>query len=125
MAVHRGDPIAVIHAGKRAIRIVAPADGVIEKVNRKLRRNPSLVKEEPYRGGWLFRIAPDDEGWKALPTGLRADTFLLSERRRLARFVEEELGLAAADGGELVAPAPALLGEEGWRRVVAAFLHAA
>jgi glycine cleavage system H lipoate-binding protein len=125
MAVHRGDPIAVIHAGKRAIRIVAPADGVIEKVNRKLRRNPSLVKEEPYRGGWLFRIAPDDDAWRVLPAGLRADTFLLSERRRLARFVEEELGLAAADGGELVAPAPALLGEEGWRRVVAAFLFAA
>jgi hypothetical protein len=39
--------------------------------------------------------------------------------------VEDELGLAAADGGELVAPAPALLGEHGWRRVVASFLDAA
>ncbi len=125
MAVHRGDPIAVIHAGKRAVRIVAPADGVVERVNRRLRRNPSLVKDEPYRGGWLFAIAPDDDAWKKLPGGLHADTFILSERRRLARFVEEELGLAAADGGELVAPAPALLGEEGWRKVVAAFLHAA
>ncbi len=125
MVVHRGDPIAVIHAGKRAVRIAAPADGVVERVNGKLRRNPALVKEEPYRGGWLFRIAPDDDAWKTLPGGLHADTFMLAERRRLARFVEEELGLAAADGGELVAPAPALLGEEGWRKVVAAFLHAA
>jgi len=122
MAVHRGDPIAVIHAGKRAVRIAAPADGVIERVNRRLGRNPSLVKDEPYRGGWLFAIAPDGEAWKELPGGLRADTFLLAERRRLARFVEEELGLAAADGGELVAPAPALLGDAGWERVVASFL---
>jgi glycine cleavage system H protein len=83
------------------------------------------VKEEPYRAGWLFEISPDDDEWKKLPSGLRADTFILVERRRLARFVEEELGLAAADGGELLAPAPALLGDEGWRKVVAAFLHAA
>ncbi len=125
MAVHRGDPIAVIHAGKRAVRIAAPVDGVVERVNGRLRRNPSLVKEEPYRDGWIFALAPDDDEWKELPGGLRADTFILAERRRLARFVEEELGLAAADGGELVAPAPALLGEEGWEKVVAAFLHAA
>jgi glycine cleavage system H lipoate-binding protein len=125
MVVHKGDPIAVVHAGKRAVRIAAPADGVVEKVNRRLRRNPALVKEEPYRAGWLFTLAPDDDGWKSLPSGLRADTFILAERRRLSRFVEEELGLAAADGGTLVAPAPALLGEEGWTKVVAAFLHAA
>jgi glycine cleavage system H lipoate-binding protein len=125
MVVHRGDPIAVIHAGIRAVRIVAPADGVVQRVNRRLRRNPSLVKEDPYRGGWLFELAPEDDGWKKLPSGLRADTFMLAERRRLARFVEEELGLAAADGGELVAPAPSLLGDEGWSRVVASFLHAA
>ncbi|HET8540226.1 MAG TPA: glycine cleavage system protein H [Anaeromyxobacter sp.] len=125
MVVHKGDPIAVIHAGRRAVRIPAPADGVVARVNGRLRRNPALVKEQPYRSGWLFEVAPDDEEWRKLPAGLRADTFILSERRRLARFVEEELGLAAADGGDLVAPAPALLGEEGWRRVVAAFLHAA
>ncbi len=124
MVVHRGDPIAVIRAGVRMVRIAAPVDGVVERVNGRLRRNPSLVKDEPYRRGWLFAMTPDDEGWRALPGGLRADTFLLAERRRLARFVEEELGLAAADGGELVAPAPALLGEEAWRRVVGAFLHA-
>ncbi len=125
MVVHRGDPIAVIHAGKRAVRIAAPADGVVARVNGRLRRNPTLVKDEPYRAGWLFEISPDDDGWKKLPSGLRADTFILAERRRLARFVEEELGLAAADGGELLAPAPALLGDDGWSKVVAAFLHAA
>lgn len=125
MEVHRGDPIAVIHAGKRTVRIAAPADGVVERVNRTLGRNPSLVKDEPYRGGWLFAMAPANDGWKELPGGLRADTYILAERRRLSRFLEEELGLAAADGGELVAPAPALLGDEGWEKVVAEFLRAA
>ena len=68
---------------------------------------------------------PADEAWAALPAGDEAETFLRAERRRLARFIDEELGIAAADGGHLVAPAPALLGEDGWKRVVSAFLSAA
>ena len=125
MQVHRGDPIAVIRAGKRAVRIGAPVDGTIVGVNRRARRDPGLVKTDPYGKGWLFLLAPTNDGWRELPGGLRAEAWLATERRRLASFVDEELGLAAADGGELVAPAPALLGEEGWRRLVAAFLHAA
>jgi glycine cleavage system H lipoate-binding protein len=125
MEVHRGDPIAVIRAGRRAIRIGAPVDGTIVGVNRRARRDPALVKTDPYGRGWLFLLAPADDSWKRLPGGPSGDVWLADERRRLARFVDDELGLAAADGGELVAPAPALLGEEGWRRLVAAFLHAA
>lgn len=125
MVVHRGDPIAVIRAGRRLVRVGAPVDGTVTAVNGRVRRNPALVKDAPYRDGWLFALAPADQGWTQLPTGLAADTFLLSERRRLARFIEEELGMAAADGGLLVGPAPALLGEEGWKKVVGAFLGAA
>jgi glycine cleavage system H lipoate-binding protein len=125
MEVHRGDPIAVIRAGKRAIRIGAPADGTVVGVNGRARRDPALVKTDPYGRGWLFLLAPASDAWKALPGGASGEAWLAGERRRLARFVDDELGLAAADGGELVAPAPALLGEEGWRRLVQAFLHAA
>lgn len=125
MEVHRGDPVAVIRAGKRTIRIGAPVDGTILGVNRSARRNPALVKEDPYGRGWLFLLAPRDDGWRRFPSGASAEEWLASERRRLSRFVEDELGLAAADGGNLVAPAPALLGEEGWKRIVASFLHAA
>jgi glycine cleavage system H lipoate-binding protein len=125
MEVHKGDPIAVIRAGRRAIRIGAPVDGTVVGVNRRVRRNPGLVKEDPYGRGWLFLLAPRDDGWTRLPAGATAEEWVASERRRLARVVEEELGLAAADGGELVAPAPALLGEEAWKRIVASFLHAA
>lgn len=124
MVVHRGDPIAVVRSGRRVVRIGSPVDGTITAVNGRVRRDPALVKTSPYGNGWLFDIAPRDSRWKALPVGVRAEEFLLSERRRLARFVEDELGLAAADGGELVAPAPGLLGEEGWKRVVRAFLAA-
>jgi glycine cleavage system H lipoate-binding protein len=125
MEVQRGDPIAVIRAGRRAIRIGAPVDGTVVAVNRRARRNPGIVKEDPYGGGWLFRLVPRDDGWRSFPGGAQAEAWLAAERRRLALYLEEQLGMAAADGGELVDPAPALLGEEGWRRVVQSFLHAA
>lgn len=124
MVVHRGDPIAVVRAGRRAVRIGSPVDGTVVAVNGRVRRNPGLVKDAPYGEGWLFAIVPEDEAWTGLPAAGEADAFLRAERRRLARFVDEELGIAAADGGHLVAPAPALLGEEGWKRVVSAFLAA-
>ncbi len=125
MVVHRGDPVVVVRAGKRAVRVGSPVDGTVAAVNGRLGRSPGLVKEEPYGRGWLFAIAPADEGWKELPGGLRADTWLLAEKRRLSHFLEEELGVAAADGGELIAPAPALLGEQGWERLVSEFLRSA
>lgn len=124
MEVHRGDPIAVVRAGRRAVRIGAPVDGTVIAVNRTATRNPALVKEDPYGRGWLFALAPSDEAWRELPSGAAGDLWVSSERARLARFVEQELGLAAADGGELVAPAPALIGEQGWRALTAEFLKA-
>jgi glycine cleavage system H lipoate-binding protein len=124
MVVHCGDPIAIIRAGKRVVRIGAPCDGTVVAVNGSARRDPSLVKSDPYGRGWLFAVEPANEDWTKLPGGTMGEAWLETERRRLARFIDEELGLAAADGGELVAPAPALLGEEGWRRLVAAFLAA-
>jgi glycine cleavage system H lipoate-binding protein len=125
MVIHRGDPVVVIRAGKRAVRVGSPVDGTISAVNRRLGRSPGLVKEEPYGRGWLFAVAPADERWKELPGGLRGDAWLLAEKRRLSHFLEDELGVAAADGGELLAPAPALLGEKGWERLVTEFLSAA
>lgn len=124
MVVHRNDPIVVIRAGRRVVRVGSPVDGTIVAVNPRVRRNPALVKDAPYGSGWLFDIRPADSHWRSLPVGVSADTFILSERQRLQHFVEQELGLQAADGGELLGPAPALLGEEGWNRVVSAFLAA-
>ncbi len=125
LTCHRGDPIAVVRAGRHVVHIGAPVDGRVVHVNRRVRRDPELVRREPYGAGWLFTLAPDDAAYMRYPHGGEAETWLRSERMRLSRFVEGELGLAAADGGEVPAPGPATLGEEGWKRVVHAFLHAA
>lgn len=125
MDVHKGDPIAVVRAGGRTVRVGAPVDGTVLRVNRAVRGDPGLVHSDPYGKGWLFTLAPKDASYERLPKDREAGGWLAAERHRLSRFVESELGLAAADGGTLVEPLPSALGEEGWKKVVFAFLHAA
>jgi glycine cleavage system H lipoate-binding protein len=121
---HKGDPIAVVRAGGREVMISAPLDGEVTRVNGAVRGDPGLVREESYGRGWLFSFAPSDAGYLRFPSGFEAAGWLAREKARLASFIEGELGIAAADGGELTTPVPAALGEEGWRKVVASFLHA-
>jgi glycine cleavage system H lipoate-binding protein len=120
--VARGEPIATIYGGGREVKIRAPIPGVVVGVNAAVLRDPGLVKRDGYANGWLVAIAPQDESWRSLPRGVLAETWIARESNRWNRFLEEQLQFAAADGGELIAPAPWLVGEAGWRALVGAFL---
>ncbi len=122
--VRAGDPVAIISAGAQEALIAAPVDGTVVAVNAAVARDPSLVKRDGYSRGWLFAIAPKDERWLSLPSGEPARRWLGSESARFTRFLEHQLGIATADGGEFVAPPPALLGPEQWRALTTAFLSA-
>jgi len=91
-------------------------------VNASVVRDPALVKRDGYRKGWLVAIAPADAAWEALPREQEAESFLRRESARWSRFLEERLGFAAADGGELIGPPPSLLGEPEWKALTRAFL---
>jgi glycine cleavage system H lipoate-binding protein len=119
--VARGETIATLSGGGREVRSRAGA-GVVAGVNAAVVRDPGLVKREGYGRGWLVAIAPSDGSWASLPHGESAESWMRREAVRWNRFLEDQLGFAAADGGELVAPAPWLIGESGWRALAAAFL---
>lgn len=122
--VRRGEPVAVLHAGRLAVRVPAPVDGTVLAVNRGAASDPGRVKAD--RGeAWLFRVAPAEPSYLRLPKGDDVKAWLSAEKVRLARFVEGELGVAAADGGVLPGPAavPAQLGEQGFSRLVGAFIE--
>jgi glycine cleavage system H lipoate-binding protein len=121
--VTRGSTIATIHAGARSLAIRSPVDGVVVAANAAALRDPSLVKHDGYGRGWLVTVAPVDLTFAGLPYGRAAEQFLRDEAARWNHFVEGRLGYASADGGELVAPAPWLLGEQGWRELAAAFVE--
>jgi glycine cleavage system H lipoate-binding protein len=122
--IARGQPIATLHGGGRVVRIPAPITGKVAGVNAAVLRDPALVKREGYGRGWLVAMDPSDDAWESLPRAEEAETFMRREAARWSRFFEERLGMSAADGGELVAPAPWLVGEEGWSALTAEFLAA-
>jgi glycine cleavage system H protein len=121
--VARGEPLARLHGGGREVVIPAPVSGTVAGINPAVLTEPGLVKQDAYGRGWLVALAPEDDAVEALPRGPEAEAFLRGESGRFNRFLEERLGFAAADGGELVSPAPWLVGEDGWKALTAAFLH--
>jgi len=120
--VSKGSVLATLHAGARALTVRSPVDGVVVAVNAAALRDPGLVKKDGYGRGWLVTVVPSDMEFARLPHGPAAESFLREESARWNHFVEGRLGYAAADGGELMAPAPWLLGDEGWRELAAEFV---
>lgn len=56
-----GDEVMSLESVKSASDIFAPVSGEIIEINEDLEEDPELINEEPYDGGWLFKIAPHDE----------------------------------------------------------------
>src|SRR5512138_297601 len=119
--VKRGEPIATLWGGGRQLPVRAPFDARIAGVNAAVVRDPSIVRSDGYGKGWLVALEPVNEEWTALPLDAAADGWMGSEARRWNQQIEQALGIAAADGGELINPAPWVVGEECWKALVASF----
>lgn len=52
------DACAVVESVKAASDVYAPVAGEVLEGNAALEEQPELVNEDPYGGGWLFRLQP-------------------------------------------------------------------
>jgi glycine cleavage system H protein len=121
--VREGEPVATLSCGGRDVRVAAPVAGRVLAVNPDVLREPTLAKSENYGGGWLFAIVPDGQAWRSLPFGERARSWLRAEGERLEIFYETQLGMAAADGGELIGSPDTLLTDSQWKALTHSFLR--
>lgn len=122
--VRAGEIAAVVRCGRRRAAIPAPIAGRVVAVNRRAAASPARVHNDPYAGGWLYAIQPEDTSYTRLPYGQESRAWFSREAVRLSQFFEHQLGMAAADGGELVAPAHSLLTEDQWAEMTQSFLQA-
>ena len=60
--VSKGEAVAVIESVKAANDIYAPVSGEIVEVNEALAETPEPVNEDPYGGGWMFKIKLANSG---------------------------------------------------------------
>jgi glycine cleavage system H protein len=121
--VKAGEIAAVVRCGSRRTAIPAPVEGRVVAINRRLAGNPALLHRDPYAQGWLYAVEPADSTYTRLPYGNDSRRWFSGEAIRLSQFLEHQLGMAAADGGELVAPGPSLLTDAQWEEMTGTFLQ--
>jgi len=117
-----GTPALGWESGVFRTALVSPVTGRVVSVNGGLASDTRPLRRDPYLGGWLFEVETSEAPAGTLG-GDAARTWFAQESSKLARFTESELGLAAADGGELLAPLPTLIRPDQWAKLAAEFLR--
>lgn len=58
--VDASEECCAVESVKAASDIYAPVSGEVVAINEELEDSPELLNEEPYAGGWMFRIKASD-----------------------------------------------------------------
>ncbi|MHB8873417.1 MAG: glycine cleavage system protein H [Myxococcaceae bacterium] len=119
-----GEPAVTIRSGGRTVTIASPLAGTVVGSNGAVARNPGVMRREPYHRGWLVKLVPDRLPAGEFRRGEASRQWLRAEETRLNHFLERELSVAAADGGEFLLPAASLLSDAQWTALTRAFLAA-
>jgi len=56
----KGDEFGTIESVKAVSEIIMPVSGEVVAINENLENVPELVNKEPYEGGWLIEVKPED-----------------------------------------------------------------
>ncbi len=123
--IRRGEPIAEIVTATGRVPIPSPISGTVASINGALQSHPRKLERDPYLGGWLLTLRPESADTGECLAGEPSRSWFKTEARRLSRLLEQELGVATADGGELLAAPETVLTKEQWERLTSAFLKAA
>lgn len=117
----RGKVAVQLDCGKKHADLLSPVDGVVTAINDALSEEGAALERDPYGKGWLFTAKVSNQAFRGLPTGSAAMDWLRREVGRLSVFFNEELGMTAADGGELIRKPPRMLSDDQWEHLVKAF----
>jgi len=55
-SLETGKECAVVESVKAASDVYAPLDGEILEVNETISESPEVINQDPYVGGWMFRL---------------------------------------------------------------------
>ena len=122
VAVKENSVCFLLHSGRRTVRLVSPANGVIKAVNPKVVENPSILNDDPYSAGWIFSMRLKGDAVKGLYHNNVARKWFESEVERLQRVFSSDLGMMATDGGEALTDISSRLNDAQWGKIVSQFL---
>jgi glycine cleavage system H protein len=114
-----GDVLATLSRGERTIPLVAPAPGVVTRVNASLRDRPAALNEGPYSEGWIVEVKLRRAPSTAKLIGVSDIVpWLNAEIERLVALTggHTPAGATMADGGELSSNIGDELDSTTWQR---------
>ena len=117
----KGTPLLRIQNGEREIQLFSPIAGRIVEVNGDFMPQTGWDGSARRQGSWIYRIRPDSTS-EEIPfwlLGDQATEWAHQQYRDVRDFLfqavtYEEIGLAAADGGELPAGILSQLNDSAW-----------
>lgn len=132
-SIRKGEVLTIVNHNGKNLRILSPITGEIKRENSNLGENPDLLKDDPYRQGWIYTIKPTN--WKA-----ETNSYYLAEeatywaKQELLRFKDflsisvqkympQPSGVILQDGGELIDAPLAELPKEVWQDFQDKFLN--
>jgi len=59
--VEKSQSFGIIESVKAASDLFAPIGGEVVAINDELVGRPELVNQDPYEGGWMVKVQPEDE----------------------------------------------------------------
>ena len=129
-AVEKGEPLLRIHSGKRELQVYSPVGGVVVEGNTDFSPLPGWEGSTMRGGSWVYRLEPlgkpaETPLWLQ---GEEASAWAHLQYRKIRDFLfrtesHSEVGLAAADGGEIPAGVMSQLDDSDWEAFQASFLH--
>lgn len=128
--VELGTPFLRIRRGDRELQVLAPVDGVVVEGNTDFTPLPGWRGSTVRGGSWVYRIRPRRLE-RETPRWLQGETasrWAHQKYREVRDFllqteVHQEVGSAAADGGELPSGVLGLLDAKAWSGFQETFLH--
>lgn len=128
--VRKGDPLVWIGKDDRCLAVRSPVSGRILEVKGRVNGDSSWDRLNRRDGGWLFRVEADDVE-DEVPTWMIGDRALQWTREKYSAIrdhlqharVEQQLGFAMADGGELPVGILAEFDQAEWLAFQTAFLE--
>ncbi|MDF1559378.1 MAG: glycine cleavage system protein H [Bacteroidales bacterium] len=130
--IRKGEVITELERGGKRLAVVSPVSGEITGSNPDLESDPSLLREDPYGGGWICSIRPTD--WLGDISGFHfaaeANTWLKNEMERIRDFMAVAAhkytpvtqAVYMQDGGEPAGFPLAAMPEEAWQEFQNEFL---
>jgi glycine cleavage system H lipoate-binding protein len=129
-AVEKGEPLLKIHSGRRELQVYSPVRGVVVEGNTDFSPLPGWEGSTMRGGSWVYRIEPvgkqaETPLWLQ---GEEASAWAHQQYRKIRDFLfrtesHSEVGLAAADGGEIPAGVMSQLDDSDWEAFQTSFLH--